>query len=175
MHLNAHSTEEEPLLQCLEFNDCRRENDKECQHRVAGMNDQIVPQEEAAYRLLTKHCDSSILNLMDVRKHLDDKRFNLVFEAIDELYCHANSNDLVKATSEIQNIRMRPSETLIEFFNRFEDALRNHVMLHGRERVTTGLGQKFNHPPRSSRTTVVSRIKTSNACAFTARLSSLIP
>jgi hypothetical protein len=37
---------------------------------------------------------------------------------------------------------MRPSETLIEFFNRFEDALRNHVLLHGRDKVTTGLGTK---------------------------------
>jgi hypothetical protein len=105
------------------------------------MNNQIVPQEEVA--------DSSILNHMDVRKHLDDKRFDLAFEAIDELYCHTNSNDVVKASSEVQNIKMRPSETLIEFFNRFEDALRNHVMLHGRERVTTGLGQKFIYPSRA--------------------------
>jgi hypothetical protein len=30
---------------------------------------------------------------MNVRKHLDDKLFDLAFEAIDELYCHANSND----------------------------------------------------------------------------------
>jgi hypothetical protein len=51
---------------------------------VAGLNDQIVPQEEAAYRLLTKHFDSSILNHMDVRKHLDNKRFDLAFEAIDD-------------------------------------------------------------------------------------------
>jgi hypothetical protein len=80
------------------------------------LNDQIVPQEEAAYRPLTKHF-ASILN---VRKHLDDKRFDLAFEAIDELYCHANSNDVVKATSEVQNIWMRPSENI---FNRFEDAL----------------------------------------------------
>jgi hypothetical protein len=76
---------------------------------------------------------------MDVRKHLDDKRFDLAFEAIDELYCHANTNDLVKATSEVQNIKMRPSETLIEFFKRFEDALRNHVLLHGRDKIMTGL------------------------------------
>jgi hypothetical protein len=59
---------------------------------------------------------------MDVRKHLDNKRFNLAFEAVDELYCHANSNDVAKASNDIQNIRMRPSETLIEFFYRFEDA-----------------------------------------------------
>jgi hypothetical protein len=44
---------------------------------------------------------------------------------------------------------MRSSETLIEFFNRFEDALRNHVMPHGRERVETGLGQKFIYPQRA--------------------------
>jgi hypothetical protein len=75
---------------------------------------------------------------MDVRKHLDDKRFDLAFEVIDELYCHAKTNDLVKATSEVQNIKMRPSETLIEFFNRFEDALRNYILLHGRARVTMG-------------------------------------
>jgi hypothetical protein len=88
------------------FNDCRRENDKECFHRLACLNDQIVPQEEAAYRLLKKHFDSSILNHMDVRKHLDDKRFDSAFEAIDEVYCHANTNDLVKGTSEVQNIKM---------------------------------------------------------------------
>jgi hypothetical protein len=54
------------------------------------------PHEEAAYRLLTKHFDSPmpILNHIDVRKCLDDKRFDLVFEAIDELYCHANTNNL---------------------------------------------------------------------------------
>jgi hypothetical protein len=74
---------------------------------------------------------------MDGRKHLDDKRFDLAFEAIEELYCHANTNVLVKATSEVQNIEMRPSNTLIE------DALRNHVLLHGRDKVTTGLGTKF--------------------------------
>jgi hypothetical protein len=34
------------------------------------------------------------------------------------------------------------------FFNRFEDALRNHVMLHDRQRVEMGLGQKFIYPPR---------------------------
>jgi hypothetical protein len=113
------------------------------------LNDQIVPQEEAAYRLLTKHFDSSILNHKDVRKHLDDKRFDLAFEAIDDLYCHANTNDLVKATSEVQSIKMRPSETLIKFFNRFEDALRNHVLLHGRDKVATGLGTKFIYPPRA--------------------------
>jgi hypothetical protein len=44
---------------------------------------------------------------------------------------------------------MRPSETLIKFFNRFEDALRNHVMLHGRDMVETGSGQKFICPPRA--------------------------
>jgi hypothetical protein len=118
MHPDAHFTEAElwsgQYISVSEFNDCRRENDKECYHRVAGMNDQIVPQEEAAYRLLTKHFDSSILNHMDVRKHLDNKRFDLAFEAIDELYCHANSNNVAKALSDIQNIRMRPSETLID-------------------------------------------------------------
>jgi hypothetical protein len=92
MHPDAHFTEAElrsgQYISVSEFNDCRRENDKECQHRIAGMNDQIVPQEEAAYRLLTKHFDSSILNHMDVRKHLDNKRFDLAFEAIDEIYCH---------------------------------------------------------------------------------------
>jgi hypothetical protein len=121
-------------------------------HRVAGLNDQIVPQEEAAYRLRTKHFDSSILNHMDVRKHLDNKRFDLTFEAIDELYCHANSNDVAKAPHGIQNIRMRSSETLMiaqGIFNRFEDALCNHVMLHGRERVKTGSGPKFIYPPRA--------------------------
>jgi hypothetical protein len=41
---------------------------------------------------------------------------------------------------------MRPSENI---FNRFEDALWIHVMLHGRERVTTGLGQKYIYPPRA--------------------------
>jgi hypothetical protein len=82
---------------------------------------------------------------MEVRKHLDDKRFDPAFEAIDELYCQVNSNDVVKATSEVPNIRMRPSETLIEFFNRFEDALRNHVA----ERVTTSLGTKFIYPSRA--------------------------
>jgi hypothetical protein len=91
----------------------------------------------------TKHFDSSILNHMDVREHLDNKRFDPASEAIDELYCHDNSNDVAKASHDIQNIRMRSSETLIEFFNRFEDALRNHVMLLGRQRVETGLGQKF--------------------------------
>jgi hypothetical protein len=55
---------------------------------------------------------------------LDDKRFDLAFEAIDELYCHASTNDLVKAASKAQNIEMRPSEALIEFFDRFKDALR---------------------------------------------------
>jgi hypothetical protein len=113
MHPDAHFTEAElrsgQYISVSEFNDCRRENDKECQHRIAGMNDQIVPQEEAAYRLLMKHFDSSILNHMDVRKHLDNKRFDLAFEAIDELYCHANSNDVAKASHDIQNIRMRSS------------------------------------------------------------------
>jgi hypothetical protein len=32
---------------------------------------------------------------------------------------------------------------------RFEDALRNHAMLHGRERVETGSGPKFIYPPRA--------------------------
>jgi hypothetical protein len=50
---------------------------------------------------------------------------------------------------DIQNIRMRSSETFIEFFNRFEDALRNHVMLHGRVRVETDSGPKFIYPPRA--------------------------
>jgi hypothetical protein len=86
---------------------------------------------------------------MDVRKHLDNKRFDLAFEAIDELYCHANSNDVAKASSDIQNIRMRSSETLIEFFNRFEEARRNHAMLHGRVRVDTESGQKLIYPPRA--------------------------
>jgi hypothetical protein len=140
MHPDAHFTEEE--LRSGQYI-------KECYHSVVGLSDQIVPQEEAAYRLLTKHFDSSILNHMDVRKHLDNKRFDLAFEAIDELYCHANFNDVAKASHDIQNIRMRSSETLIEFFNRFEDALRNHVMLHGRERVETGLGPKFIYPPRA--------------------------
>jgi hypothetical protein len=150
MHPDAHFTEEElwsgHYISVSESNDCRRENDKKCS---AGMNDQIVPQEQAAYRLLTKHFDSLILNHMDFRKHLDNKRFDLAFEANDELYCHANCNDVAKASNETQNIRMRPSETLIKFFNRFEDALRNRVILHGRERVTTGLGQKFIYPPRA--------------------------
>jgi hypothetical protein len=44
---------------------------------------------------------------------------------------------------------MRPPDTLIKFFDRFEDALRNHVLLHGREKVTTGLGTKFIYPPRA--------------------------
>jgi hypothetical protein len=44
---------------------------------------------------------------------------------------------------------MRPSETLIEFFDRFEDALRNYVLLHGRDKVTTGLGTKFIYRPRA--------------------------
>jgi hypothetical protein len=35
--------------------------------------------------------DGRIVN-MDVGKHLDNKRFDLAFEAIDELYCHANSS-----------------------------------------------------------------------------------
>jgi hypothetical protein len=86
---------------------------------------------------------------MNVRKHLDDERFDLAFEAIDELYCHAYTNDLVKATSEIQNIKMRPSEKLIKFFNRFRILYRNHVLLHGRDKVTTGLGTKFIYPPRA--------------------------
>jgi hypothetical protein len=86
---------------------------------------------------------------MDVRKHIDDKRFDLSFEAIDELYCHANTNDLVKATSDVQNIKMRPFETLIEFFNQFGDALRNFVLLHDRDKITTGLGTKFIYPPRA--------------------------
>jgi hypothetical protein len=153
MHSFAHFTEEKlrsgQYISFSEFNDCRRENDKKCYHRVAGLKDQIVPQEEAAYRLLTKHFDSSILNHMDVRKHLDNKRFDLAFEAIGELYCHANSNDVAKASHDIQNIRMRSSETLIEFFNRFKDALRNDAMLHGRERVETGLGPKFIYLPRA--------------------------
>jgi hypothetical protein len=79
MHSLSHFTEEElwsdHYISDSEFKDCGRENDKECYHRVAGLNDQIVPQEEAAYRLLTKHLDSSTLNHMDVRKHLDNKRF----------------------------------------------------------------------------------------------------
>jgi hypothetical protein len=91
MNPDAHFTEEElsfsQYISIVDFNDCRRENDKECYHRVAGLNDQIVSQEQAAYRLLTKYFDSSILNHMDVRKHLDDKRFDLAFEVIDELYC----------------------------------------------------------------------------------------
>jgi hypothetical protein len=86
-----------------------KENDKECYHRVAGLNDQIVPQEEAANRLLTKDFDSSILNHIDVRKHLDDKRFNLAFEAVDDVNCHTDVNDLVKATSGVHKIKMRPS------------------------------------------------------------------
>jgi hypothetical protein len=51
MHSDAHFTEEELRsghISVSEFNECRRENDKECLHRVAGLNDQIVPQEEAA-------------------------------------------------------------------------------------------------------------------------------
>jgi hypothetical protein len=154
---DAHFTEEElrsgQYISVSEFNDCQRENDKECYNRVAGLNDQIVPQEEVAYRLLTKHFDSSILNHMDVRKHLVNKLFNLGFEVIDELYCHANSYDLVKATSEIQNIKMRPSENLIKFFNQFEDALRNYVLLHGKTvvktKVTMVLGTKFMYPSRA--------------------------
>jgi hypothetical protein len=51
MHPDAHFTEEElrsgHYISVSEFNDCRRKNDKECCHRVAGLNDQIVPQEEA--------------------------------------------------------------------------------------------------------------------------------
>jgi hypothetical protein len=136
----AHKFKTGQYISVSEFNDCRIENDKECYYRVADLNDQIIPQEEAAYRLLTKHFDLSILN--------HNKRFDLAFETIDELYCHANSNDVAKASNEIQNIRMRSSETLIKFFNRFEDALRNHVMLHGRERFTTVLGQKFIYPSR---------------------------
>jgi hypothetical protein len=153
MHPDANSTEEElrsgHYISVSVFNGCRRENDKEYFHRVAGMNDQIVPQEEAAYRLLTRHFDSSLLNHMDVHKQIDDKRFDFTVEAIDELYCHANTNDLVMATSEVQNIKMRPSETFIELFNQFENALRNHVLLHGHEKVTTGLGTKFINPPRA--------------------------
>jgi hypothetical protein len=38
---------------------------------------------------------------MDIRKHLDNKRFDLAFETIDELYCHANSNDVAKASHDI--------------------------------------------------------------------------
>jgi hypothetical protein len=133
MHFTEEGLRSGHYISVSEFNDCRRENDKECYHRVAGLNDQIVPQEEVDYRLLTKHFDSSVLNHMDVRKHLDNKRFDLAFEAIDELCCHANSNDVTKASHDIQNIRMRQSETLIELFNRFEDALCNHVMLHGQE------------------------------------------
>jgi hypothetical protein len=83
MHPDAHFTEEElrsgHYISASEFNNCRRE------------------MEEAAYRLFTKHFDSSILNHMDVRKHLDNKRFDLAFEAIDELYCDDNSNDVAKA------------------------------------------------------------------------------
>jgi hypothetical protein len=106
MHPDAHFTEEE--LRSGQYISVSEFNDKECQHRVAGMNDQIVPQEEAAYRLLTKHFDSSILNHMDIRKHLDNKRFDLAFEAIDEFYCHANSNEYQNAIiRDIQNIRMR--------------------------------------------------------------------
>jgi hypothetical protein len=85
---------------------------------------------------------------MDVRKYLDNKRFDHAFEAIDELYCHAYSNNVAKASHDIQNIRMRSSENLIEFFNRFEDALRYHVMLHGR-RVETGLEPNFIYTPRA--------------------------
>jgi hypothetical protein len=44
---------------------------------------------------------------------------------------------------------MRPSETLIKFFNRFEHSMRKHVMLHGRQRVETGLEQKFVYPSRA--------------------------
>jgi hypothetical protein len=40
-------------------------------------------------------------------RFLDNKRFDLAFKAIDELYCHANSNDVAKASHDIQNIRMR--------------------------------------------------------------------
>jgi hypothetical protein len=62
MHPDAHFTKEElrsgHYISVLEFNDCRRENDKECYHRVAGPNDKVVPQEEAAYRLLAKQFDS---------------------------------------------------------------------------------------------------------------------
>jgi hypothetical protein len=153
MQPDAHFTEEElrsgHYISVSEFNDCRRENGKECHHRVAGLNNQVFAQEETAYRLLTKPFDSSILNHMNVRKHLDNKRFDLAFEAIDEFHCHANSNDVAKASHDLQNILMRPSKTLIEFFNRFEDALRNNVTLHGRERVETGLEQKFIYPPRA--------------------------
>jgi hypothetical protein len=39
----------------------------------------LLSQEEAACRLLTKHFDSSILNHMNVRTHLDNKRFDLAF------------------------------------------------------------------------------------------------
>jgi hypothetical protein len=48
MHPDAHFTEEElwsgQYISVSEFNDCY--------HSVAGLNDQIVPQEEAAYRYL---------------------------------------------------------------------------------------------------------------------------
>jgi hypothetical protein len=95
MHPDAHLTEKElrsdQYISVSEFNDCHRENDKECYHRVASLNDQIVPHEETTYRLLTTHFDSSILNHKDVRKHLDVKHFDLAFEAIDELYCHVNT------------------------------------------------------------------------------------
>jgi hypothetical protein len=85
---------------------------------------------------------------VDVRKHLDDKSsfvgtFDLAFEAIDELYCHANTNDLVKATSEVQKIKMRPSETSIDL------KMLYGTMLHGRDKVTTGLWTKFIYPPRA--------------------------
>jgi hypothetical protein len=76
----------------------------------SGPDDIIVPQEEAAYRLLMKNFDSSILNHMDFRKHFHDRRFDLAFEAINEVYCHANTNGLVKATSEVQKIKMQPFE-----------------------------------------------------------------
>jgi hypothetical protein len=113
MHPDAHLTEEElrsgQYVSVSEFKVYRRENDKKCYHRVVGLNHQIVPQEKATYRLLTKHFDSSILNHMDVRKHLDNKRFELAFKAIDELYCHANSKDVAKVSNDIQNIRMRSS------------------------------------------------------------------
>jgi hypothetical protein len=46
-------------------------------------------------------------------------------------------------------MKIRPSETLIEFFNRFDDTLWNHGLLHGRDKVATGLGTKFIYPARS--------------------------
>jgi hypothetical protein len=67
MHPEAHFTEEElrsgQYISVSEFNDCWRENDELPQRSRPERPD--VPQEEAAYRLLTKHFDSSILNWSD--------------------------------------------------------------------------------------------------------------